>query len=178
GSIILRKINPDLVELTRQIAAESPPRAVIAQYAWTARALDGLLPGTLKMVDTIDVQHQRRARAKEAGSDLPGHACTREEEIAELSRADVLIAIQRHERDALHEMCPAKHVCLVEHAEDTERFLPSPPESKTVLFVGSLYDPNVRGIRRFLDTAWPAVRASVPGAELTICGTVCDGLPN
>jgi glycosyltransferase involved in cell wall biosynthesis len=176
GSFILRKINPDLVELTRRVANENPPRAVMAQFAWTARALEDVPAGVIKLLDTHDIQHLRRARAKEAGGDLPGHACTREEEVRELSRADVLIAIQRHEREALHEMCPTKHICLAEHAENTDRFLPSPPASKTVLFVGSLYDPNVRGIKRFLETAWPAVRAAVPGAELTICGTVCDGL--
>jgi len=174
GSFILRKINPDLVALTRRVTHANPPRAVIAQFAWTARALDEVPKGVLKLLDTHDVQHLRRDRAREAGGDLPGHVCTREEEVRELSRADVLLGIQRHEATLLSDLCPKKPVVLVEHAENTRCPLPSPRDSKSVLFVGSLYDPNVQGLRRFLDAAWPKIRAAVPTAELQLCGTVCN----
>lgn len=178
SSFILRKINPDLVALTRRVTHATPHRAVIAQFAWTARCLDEVPKGVLKLLDTHDVQHLRRDRAREAGGDLPGHACTREEEIQELSRAEVLLAIQRHESKVLQELCPKKPIVLVEHSENTRRPLPSPSESQTVLFVGSLYDPNVQGLRLFMDTAWPKVRAAVPNAELRLCGTVCAAFDN
>ncbi len=176
SSFVIRKINPSLCDAAKPLLERLHPRAVIGIYAWTAMALESAPADTLKIIDTIDIQHLRRARAQEAGSDLPWHACTREEEMHELSRADVLIAIQRHEEKQLREMCPEKRVILAEHAEDTRTPLPSPADSKTVLFVGSQYDPNVQGIRRFMETAWPQIRAAVPEAELVICGTVCDGL--
>ncbi len=177
SSFILRKINPDLVSLTKRVTAANPPRAVIAQFAWTARCLDEVPRGVLKLLDTHDVQHLRRDRAREAGGDLPGHGCTREEEVRELSRAHVLLAIQRQEEKLLRELCPEKTVVLVEHAENTQNPLPSPPDSKTILFVGSLYDPNVQGLRRFIDTAWRKIRVAVPGAEFRLCGTVCNAFP-
>jgi len=176
SSFVIRKINPWLCDAAKPLLERLRPRAVIGVYAWTAMALESAPAGTLKIIDTIDIQHLRRARAQAAGSDLPGHACTREEETRELSRADVLLAIQRHEAEQLREFCPEKRVVLVEHAEDTQRALPSPADSKTVLFVGSLYDPNVQGIRQFMETAWPQIRAAVPEAELTVCGTVCSAI--
>ena len=160
SSFILRKINPDLVALTKRVTHAHPPRAVIAQFAWTARCLDEVPRGVLKVLDTHDVQHLRRDRAREAGGDLPGHVCTREEEIRELARAQVLLAIQRQEETLLQNLCPKKPVVLVEHAENTRNPLPSPSDSKTVLFVGSLYDPTCKVCGDFSrrpggKSAWP-----------------------
>ncbi len=176
SSFIIRKINPRLCDAARPLIERIQPRAVIGNYAWTAKAVEQAPPGTLRIIDTHDIQHLRRGRAQEAGSDLPGHACTREEEVRELSRADVLLAIQRHERAQLQEMCPGQRVILVEHAEDAREALPSPADSMTVLFVGSHYDPNVQGIRRFMETAWREIRAAMPDAKLDVCGTVCNAI--
>lgn len=176
SSLILRKIDPELVALTREVTRRNPPTAVVAQFAWTARALDEVPAKVLKLVDTHDVQHLRRQRAQEAGGDLPSHVCTREEEVRELSRADVLMAIQREEVATLSDMCPGKPIILVEHAEGTVDPAPSPAGSKQVLFVGSNYDPNVLGMRRFIEGPWREIRRAVPDAELVICGTVCDAL--
>jgi glycosyltransferase involved in cell wall biosynthesis len=44
-----------------------------------------------------------------------------------------------------------------------------PPE---VLFVGRLsYEANVVGLRWFLDSCWPGIRAAVPDARLTVVGS-------
>ena len=50
--------------------------------------------------------------------------------------------------------------------------IPSPvPQSKNILFVGSLwYGPNVDGINWFLAHVWPRVRVNEPEATLTLVG--------
>jgi glycosyltransferase involved in cell wall biosynthesis len=171
-SFILRKINPAFNEYARQVAWALRPEAVVAEYVWTARCLDHLPPGVLKIVDTVDIQHLRRQRAVDAGSDMQDRACTREEEVGELSRADVLVAIQPEEAVMLREMCPDRRVIVVEHAEPRNQALTA-AESQRVLFVGNLYDPNVHGLRQFLAGAWPRVRAACPEATLQVCGKVC-----
>ena len=46
-----------------------------------------------------------------------------------------------------------------------------PSEGSGILFIGPFrYRPNRDGIVRFLRDAWPAVRAAVPSATLTILG--------
>lgn len=46
-----------------------------------------------------------------------------------------------------------------------------PSQSSRILFVGPFrYVPNLDGIRAFLREAWPAIKASVPAAELLVLG--------
>lgn len=54
---------------------------------------------------------------------------------------------------------------------DPESYAPSRAGNHDVLFVGNLrYEPNLRGIREFLSSAWPAVRLRVPTARLLLAG--------
>ncbi len=174
SSFILRKINEDLCELAARVAARIEPVAVVAQYAWSARALSGIDDHVLKLVDTIDIQHRRRSHAQAAGSDLPHHVCSMEEEVGELSHADVLIAIQKNEKITLKEMCPDQHVIVAEHALPVEAECPhSPHSSYTVLFIGAKYDPNNRGLEEFLEDSWPKIHEAYPGSRFVVCGSVC-----
>jgi len=49
---------------------------------------------------------------------------------------------------------------------------------RRLLFVASYNDLNVRGLRWFLDEAWPALRAAVPDAELHVCGSIAEKVPS
>jgi glycosyltransferase involved in cell wall biosynthesis len=174
---LLNRRNCYLEEFAGGVAHKFNPIAVIATYVWSARALDQMPPGILKIIDTIDVQHIRASKAELAGGDLSDRNCNRDEEIEALSRADVLLAIQSNEAAIFQEMCPDKKVLCVEHAVD---YLEIPARRATVyklLFVGSNYDPNVRGVKKFLQSAWPRVRKELPQTEFLICGRVCDALP-
>lgn len=173
-SFILRKIDPALCELGGRAAREGRHDAVISEFAWTARALDQVPEGVLRIIDTIDIQHLRHPRAQAAGRELPHHRCTREEEVQELERADLLLAIQKEEADVLKSLCPAKRVVVAEHALKTRSGLASPPPSQMILFVGNLYDPNVSGIKNFIEHAWPTVQKTFPESELIVCGRVCE----
>lgn len=152
------------------------PAAVLAPYAWNARILDRVPPEALGVLDTIDVQHVRTSRAREAGGDLESRRCTREQEQRELERADVLIAMQDEEAALLRAMCPESHVVSAGHACPVSAAPMQTSDTPTLLFAANLYDPNVRGIQQFLADVWPKLRARVPDAGLLVCGRICDAL--
>jgi len=164
--------NRALESLAARTAEQLRPRAAIAHFARMAYCLDAMPAGTLKIVDTHDIQHVRHATARAAGGRLDRPPSTREEEIAALSRADILLAITPGEGTTLRTMCPLQRVLLVSHAVSVRDATPSPDRSRELLFVANLYDPNVRGLRRFIDESWTAIRKVHPDATLTVCGRV------
>lgn len=170
------KLNPLLGEYVGEIAYKIRPVAAISNYAWFAWILDTMPPGTLKILDTFDVQHIRTDRAKAFGGDLSDRFMTREEEIHEIHRADVLMAIQSDEQSLLKKMCPDRQVILVEHGLDKKKLLSS-ETSMDLMIVGSLYEPNVMGIGQFLVHAWPRLKKEYPKVRLFICGRVSEELP-
>lgn len=175
-SWLQRSRRKGIERLAGAAAYANPPAAAIAIYANMAPALDHMPPGVLRILDTIDVQYKRTQQACAAGGNLSDRVCSREEEIRELLRADVLLAIQEEEQAELRAMCPERPVLLVRHAVEIPEFEASAADSREVLFVGNLYDPNVRGIRAFLAEVWPLVLRSEPRARLVLCGRVCDAI--
>lgn len=164
--------NRPLELLAAQTAEQLRPRAAIVHFARTAYCLDMMPAGTLKIIDTHDIQHVRHATARAAGGKLDRPPSTREEEIDALCRADILLAITPGEGATLRTMCPLQRVLLVSHAVSAREAIPSPDQSRELLFVANLYDPNVRGLRRFLDESWPGIRKAHHNATLTVCGRV------
>jgi len=76
--------------------------------------------------------------------------------------------------DALRTAHPAAHIVKIPNVIDREQ-LPAPAPAATgkvrLLFVGNLaFLPNVQGFQLFLEQAWPAIRAALPEAELTVVG--------
>lgn len=171
-NLLARNRRPSLEQFAGEVAYGNPPFAAIASYAWLAPALDHMPPGTLRLLDTIDIQHARRANAAGAGGDLSHLVCTREEEARALNRADVLLAIQAEEAAVLRAMCPERDVLTVGHAHPVPDYAPSPEGARELLYVGNRYDPNIRGLRDILRHIWPEVRRACPGATLSICGRV------
>ena len=173
-SSLIRQRNPILEAYVKTIAWKQRPFAVLTTFVWTARVLSKLPSETIRIIDTQDIQHLRAVCAEEAGYNLDRTFCTRKEEVRELMRADLLLAIQKEEERLLSELCPDREILLVEHAYPITESPPASPENgREVLFVGNLYEPNVEGINAFIQTAWPVVLQEVPDARLIICGRVC-----
>ena len=178
-SSMQRNRHRSLETLAGKAACACRPVAAIATYAWLARALDYMPPGTLRILDTIDVQHVRCARARQSGGNLEHLRCSREEEARELRRADILLAIQDEEERLLREMCPDRSVLCVRHAVSLPAFTTPPAgEANNLLYVGNKYDPNIRGLQSFFDTAWPAIVSRRPEVRLTVCGRICEVFPD
>lgn len=171
-SALQRNQFPSVTRVAAEAAWSTRPVAAIAVFAWMARSLDYMPPGVLRLIDTIDIQHTRADTARRAGGNLEHTACSREDEIAELTRADALIAIQPEEAESLREMCPDTRVITATHACAVPETLPAAALGHELLLVGNLYDPNVRGLQQFLREAWPAVRSACPEARLTVCGKI------
>ncbi len=166
---------PFLQPVRRAVAAYDPI-AVIAEYCWMAPCLDVVENRALKMVDTHDLMYLR-GRIYGAGSAAAWVNCTRDEEALLLARADVIMAIQPHERLELEAMVPSATVIHVPHAcwaEERSGLGRSQPD--VISFVGSDNHSNVTGIRAFLENAWPVVRRAHPRAELRIYGNVVKKL--
>lgn len=164
-----RRALEDLVVATVE---RERPAAVLVHFAHLAYCLERMPRGVLRIVDTIDVQHLRPAAARSGRGQIDRTPCTRAEEAAALAHADVVLAIERSERDILQELCPSAVAELVGYAADAAEFDPSPDTSRDILFVGNRYDPNVRGLKAFLDRVWPSVRRACPDARLVVCGRV------
>jgi glycosyltransferase involved in cell wall biosynthesis len=100
-----------------------------------------------------------------------------EEEASRLARADLVVAIQRDEREALQRLAP--HSTVVTAGIDFDLVgEPRLPRERSVLYVGSGNPMNVHGLQEFLKFAWPSIREQVPEAELRIAGAVCDAFEN
>jgi hypothetical protein len=126
------------------------PSAVIAEYLWMAPCLEVVPEGILRIVDTHDVMHIRDAMYR----DEPEGAwvvCTEEEEAALLSCADVILAIQEHERATFERMLPAKRVVCIPHVVTSYALPPGTAREPVVGFVGSCNRGNVAGLQAFVD---------------------------
>jgi len=163
---------PAVARAVRRFAAV----AVIAECPWMAPTLDAVPDGVARVIDTLDLMHVRGAMY----GGLDGGAwveCTREEEAHMLGRADIVIAIQRNELDELRAMVPGATVVLTPHpCQLTATRREKRRHRDIVSFVGSDNPGNVRGLRAFVRTAWPAVRERRPAAELRVHGAVARHL--
>lgn len=147
------------------------PIAVLAEYALLSRCFEGVPSSVLKIIDTVEVFFRNRERFETAGLTAPV-ICSPESEMAALGRADLLIAIQRNDAQALKERFPGIRVITVPHAY---RQIDRPPgglESGSVLYVASSNPFNVHGLREFIAHAWPSIVSRVPGATLRVVGSV------
>jgi glycosyltransferase involved in cell wall biosynthesis len=161
----------------REAVARFAPIAVIAEYLWMAPCLDAVPDGVLRVLDTLDVMHERSAiyRNQPQGAWVE---CTREEEAALLGHADVILAIQPHEQRTFAEMLPGKVVLCVPHGVPIQPHLARAMEdhAPAIAFIGSRIQGNVVGMEAFLDEAWPVIRAQVPDAILHVYGDVVTRL--
>lgn len=143
---------------------------VIADYIFQARAFDELaVPRKRCAILMHDLFHARLGGEVDSVA-----AVSREDEIALLSKAGAIIAIQRREADFVRDNVPAARVILAPMAAEGLVPQSSPGRSGRVLFVGSRTAPNSHGLRWFIDEVWPLVRARHAEARLDVAGTVCD----
>lgn len=168
------KISRQFVQFARETALHIRPVAVIGSFVWSAPALRNLPKNITTIIDTVDLQHLRSQKAVTAGFSANHLGCSREEESMLLSDADAIIAIETSEAKELNRMCPNTPVILVEHGFSMGKACHTPPTSRSVLFVGNLYEPNRIGLECFLRDVWPAIFRDVPESELIICGRICD----
>ncbi|PNU03170.1 hypothetical protein A8V01_24520 [Novosphingobium guangzhouense] len=145
---------------------------VIADYAYQAEALD-LLPGRPSAIIMHDLFHTRTAGAGGRDSvDL----LDREREIALLTRADAVIAIQPDEARFVAENVPSTKPILAPIAVAAID-APQPGTTGRLLFVGSNTAPNVVCLEWFFENVWPELQSRAPSTTLDIAGSVATAFP-
>jgi glycosyltransferase involved in cell wall biosynthesis len=145
--------------------------AVIIEYIWLHRSIDDLKNGTMRLLDTHDLQHKRVEEFASRGMVFP-LAITRDEERRIFDRFDAVIAIQAAEADLIKKMCPQLRVLTVGSSGLSFAPAPSPPAQMRVLYVGGYNGANIDGLCRFLNYVWPKVLVQIPTAELHVCGHI------
>ena len=160
-----------LSEFVANLQARSLWKAVIVEYIWLHRSIDALRDGTIRLLDTHDIQYKRLEEFASRGMVFPLRI-TRDEERRIFDRFDALIAIQAAEADLIREMCPHTPVLTVGSQGGHSPSVSSPSEDGRLLYVGGYNGANIDGLRRFLHYAWPEVCRNVPGATLHVCGHI------
>ncbi|MDF5731623.1 MAG: glycosyltransferase [Rhizonema sp. PD38] len=168
-------LTPDEVAFANSRFVKFKPDVAIANYAFLGSVLDSsfLDKTALKVILTHDVRHQRSAELKELGLVSFESDWSRERETQDLSKAQVLLAIQEEDAHLFQEMVPQSEViCLplsVESHSHTVKQVPG-----RCLFVGSATDHNYYGLKWFLENVWPLLIQFIPDVSLHVCGTVCN----
>jgi succinoglycan biosynthesis protein ExoO len=93
------------------------------------------------------------------------------EEMALLSGADLVVAIQEDEAAIVRKWLPRKRVVVAPMAAQPVAH-PHPGDSDTVLFVGSNTAPNIDGLRWFINEAWPRISEQRLSSRLLVAGSV------
>jgi glycosyltransferase involved in cell wall biosynthesis len=168
------------------------PDVIIANYAWLSPAIHASSTGRRSAFNrqasttapaasavpfavlTHDVRHrQLHLRDGQLVEVLNEHTPL-ETELAQLTPADALIAIQSTEAAVFARHFPTKRVVT---APMSAAFRPLPvPNAPVALFVGSGHAPNLTGLRWFLANVWPELCRDLPAVRLLIAGSICSSL--
>ena len=146
---------------------------ILADYAFLTEGIPyALRPDAVSLVVMHDLFSSRTEQFGRLGSADSVASIDRQSEMALLGNADAVIAIQADEATIVRRCLPDHRVILapfpVVPVDE-----PQPGVGRTVLFIGSNTAPNVLGLRWFLQSVWPVVRAALPDAVLWVAGSVC-----
>jgi GT2 family glycosyltransferase len=122
-----------------------------------------------------DMHHVRELREAELSGDEKARAAalrTRDLELRVASHADVTLVHSDFEYELLRRELPDARILLFPLIHDPLAEIAPLAGREGVCFVGGFrHPPNADGIRWFVETTWPLVRARVPDATLHIVGS-------
>ena len=161
---------PDAEFLARTVPALAD--ILILDYAFLTPCIDHTKRRGVKTVVIMhDLFSARMPQFRNLALEDTVASISEAEEMALLSRADLVVAIQEDEAAKVRERLPGKRVIVAPIAVHTEP-QPHAGDDDTLLFVGSNTAPNVDALKWFIDDVWPAIRAKRPSAELLVAGSV------
>jgi len=157
---------------TRQAVDHMDLFAVIVEYIWLASCLDEVENNALKLIDSHGVVHVR--------NDFVFHRkilCEKWREIELLSKADVIMAIQKNDVDAFRKMVPERKVILVHHHSDIKK-LEMAGDEETFAVIGDNHPPNLQALAWFLEKVWPTITRERPRAVFLVYGRMAEAAPD
>jgi glycosyltransferase involved in cell wall biosynthesis len=171
---------PETKALLKDVLSRHSCRAVIAEYHFMTPVFDVVPAGVLKIVQTHDACSQVKDAIGDQGVDTQGREISVEQERQRLKGADVIIAIQKRERDHFSRLVPERTVIEVGYSMSApvrdEKPCGQGDHGKRILFVGGPNPMNKRGVEQFIEHAWPLVRKEHRTAQLIVAGGVCSDL--
>ena len=125
--------------------------------------------------DTVDLHYlreQRLAELEQSASLAAAAATTRRQELEIIGKADITLVVSPVEQELLATEAPGADVRVLSNIHEL-RPAPRPcAEREGLIFVGGFrHPPNVDAVNWFVGEVWPAVRARLPGVELSIVGS-------
>jgi glycosyltransferase involved in cell wall biosynthesis len=168
--------NEKELEFINELYQSTHPDVVIVNYAWLSSILDKIpKEACLRAILTHDVLCQRYQSYQDKGFASDQFIKTKEEELNELMKAELILAVQSEDAKWFKENLPFKEVEIVPFTKELKEGIGHEIVGRC-LYVGSGTDHNVIGITWFLKHVWPAVIQENLSAHLHIAGTVCQKL--
>ncbi len=147
---------------------------VMVEYIFLSKAFLNFDKKVLKVIDTHDVMTNRHKLFLREGKKPIWYSTTKCQERKGIKRADVIIAIQEHEKQHFSRLANRK-IVNVGHVVKLEPPVSDIPRKK-LLFVGSNNPSNLYGINDFLSDIFNSLREKYHDLELIIAGNICDKL--
>ena len=157
GSRMREHCHARLIDAVRASLREIDPDAVVVQHAELAPLVQQR-EGRARWILDLHDAHAREDFESDPEYEAFARDVERYDAVTVCSAEDA--ALVAHPR-----------VAIVANGAQTRAGVYAPSDGARLIFVGPFrYDPNRKGIARFLQDAWPAVREAVPAATLTILG--------
>ncbi len=171
--------DPSLDSVARALHEKHHFDVVIAEYVFFSKVLDALPSTVRKLIDTHDVFSDRHKLYRKNKQAPDWFFTTRADERKGLMRADCVLAIVDREKRFYETLVSdRREVITVGYFGYLGEVSPLPAtgQCKTILYLASGNPLNVRSIRQFLASVWPAFQQRAPGIRLLIAGGVCREL--
>jgi glycosyltransferase involved in cell wall biosynthesis len=159
----------DLEKKLSSILKKEKYDIVLAEYVIMSKAFECVSKDTLKIIDTHDTFSD--------GTNQSMHLSVMEESKG-LSRADIVLAIQKKEKKYFEEIIKKygknrlSHVIEIGHLTNLQKFKKKKLD-KNLLFVGAGIHQNIEGINFFIKEVLPLLKKEIPNIKLKIVGNVC-----
>lgn len=173
--------SPDFRALLVRLLTENAFDIILVETSYMALYLDTLRAHTSCpiILRSHNIEHQIWERLAEAASNpLKGwyfrHLAKKIKrfEIDTADQFDGIVAITADDLTWYSDHTKSVQLTSINAGANLDRFTTTPPTHPLKMcFLGSLeWEPNVQGLRWFLDAAWPLIRAAWPEAELHVAG--------
>jgi hypothetical protein len=178
-------LRPEGVERHPQAALGGSPNVAVAAHSYLAHQLTPLPAGIVKVVDFHNLEWQHLGDSASFAGGLRGAylhvqaSLMRRFERRAIEAAELSLFTSGEELGWARERAPEDKLLLVpsvlprETESEALQLADRPPTTTEPLlaYVGTVrFPPNLGALNDFLRDAWPAIRAAIPDARLTIAG--------
>jgi glycosyltransferase involved in cell wall biosynthesis len=159
-------------DLARHHTRQLRPDILMANFCWMNELFTAFPEYRGRRISlTVDVAHHRSTMLARITGSNDNAFLTAEEEQRLLALADLIVAISDADAEVFREFLPDHPIVVAPKAVMPQQLVATPVTGR-LLFVGSHNQPNFEGLSWFLDTVWPLVIETQPGAHLHVVGSI------